>query len=164
MYIKNAAGQFVCFSMISTTNGAPVTGITPTCRRCIDGTFADATGTITEDTGLGFYKMALSQADTNGNNIAYRFIGTGAIDTTINIVTTPGVYRGTVDDGSTTTIEDAGLTSAQTDNYNGRVVVFLTGNLAGQATLITAFNAGTDTLTVNTLTATVTAGDTYLIV
>lgn len=88
MFLKNTSGQFVYFTMINVTTGAPVTGITPTCRRCIDGTFAAATGTITEDTGLGFYKMALSQADTNGNNIGYRFIGTGAIDTVINIVTT----------------------------------------------------------------------------
>lgn len=88
MFLKNTSGQFVYFTMINVTTGAPVTGITPTCRRCIDGTFAAATGTITEDTGLGFYKMALSQADTNGNDIGYRFLGTGAIDTVINIVTT----------------------------------------------------------------------------
>lgn len=88
MFLKNTSGQFVYFTMINVTTGAPVTGITPTCRRCIDGTFAAATGTITEDTGLGFYKMALSQADTNGNDIGYRFLGTGAIDTVVNIVTT----------------------------------------------------------------------------
>ena len=88
MYLKNTSGQHVCFALVSATDGSPITGATPTCRRCIDGTFAAATGTITEDTGLGFYKMALSQADTNGNNISYRFIGTGAVAVVINIVTT----------------------------------------------------------------------------
>ena len=88
MYLKNTSGQFVTFCMISKTDGTPVTGVTPTCRRCIDGTFAAGCGTVTEDTGLGFYKYAMAQADTNGNNIGFRFIGTGAIDTVVNIVTT----------------------------------------------------------------------------
>lgn len=90
MYRKNTAGQFITFTLTLIANGAPATGLTPTCRRCIDGTFAAATGTITEDTGLGFYKMALSQADTNGNDIGFRFLGTGATDVVINIVTTAG--------------------------------------------------------------------------
>lgn len=88
MFRKNTASQFVTFCMISATDGSPVTGITPTCRRCIDGTFAAGGGTVTEDTGLGFYKYAMAQADTNGNNIGLRFTGTGAIDTVINFVTT----------------------------------------------------------------------------
>lgn len=88
MFLKNTAGQFVTFVMINVTTGAPVTGITPTCRRCIDGTFGAGGGTVTEDGSLGFYKYAMAQADTNGNDIGLRFTGTGAIDTVLNFVTT----------------------------------------------------------------------------
>lgn len=90
MYLRNTAGQFITFCMISATDGSPVTGITPTCRRCIDGTFAAGGGTVTEDTGLGFYKYAMAQADTNGVNIGLRFTGTGAIDKEVNFITTAG--------------------------------------------------------------------------
>lgn len=101
MYRKNTASQFVTFCMISSTDGSPVTGITPTCRRCIDGTFAAGGGTVTEDTGLGFYKYAMAQADTNGNNIGLRFTGTGAIDVAINFVTTAADPTDTVRFGLT---------------------------------------------------------------
>lgn len=62
-------------------------GVTWTVRRCIDGTFAAATGTATEDGTTGWYKFAMSQADTNGNNIQFNFTGTGAVPQTVNIVT-----------------------------------------------------------------------------
>ena len=67
-----------------------MTGATWTQRRCLDGTFAAGAATITEDTGTGFYKVALAQADTNGNNIGFNFTGTGAVPQTVNIITTAG--------------------------------------------------------------------------
>lgn len=89
MLRKNTAGQFICFGGINATTGAALTGATFSCRRCIDGTFAAATGTITEDAAAnGFYKMALSQADTNGNDLAFFFTATNAIPVTINALTT----------------------------------------------------------------------------
>lgn len=87
MYRKNTASQFVCFQLILTATGAVATGLSPTYRRCIDGTFAAGGGTITEDSA-GFYKCALAQADTNGNDISYCFTATGAIPVVVNIVTT----------------------------------------------------------------------------
>lgn len=89
MLRKNTAGQFIYFGGINATTGAALTGATFACRRCIDGTFAAATGTITEDAAAnGFYKMALSQADTNGNDLAFFFTATNAIPVTINVLTT----------------------------------------------------------------------------
>lgn len=88
MYRKNVASQFFCFQGVDATTGGIKSGVTWTIRRCIDGTFAAATGTVTEDGTTGWYKMALSQADTNGNDISFNFTGTGAVPQTVNIITT----------------------------------------------------------------------------
>jgi len=88
MFRKNVAGQYIHVQGVDSTTGGIKSGVTWTVRRCIDGTFAAATGTATEDGSTGWYKFALSQADTDGNNIGFNFTGTGAIPQTINIVTT----------------------------------------------------------------------------
>jgi len=88
MFRKNTSGQYIHVQGVDATTGGIKSGVTWTVRRCIDGTFAAATGTATEDGTTGWYKFALSQADTNGNNIAFNFTGTGAIPQTVNIVTT----------------------------------------------------------------------------
>lgn len=90
MYRKNTAGQFVGVQLVLTATGAIATGLSPTVRRCIDGTFAAGGGTVTEDTGTGGYKYAMAQADTNGNNISLWFTATGAIPVCINFITTAG--------------------------------------------------------------------------
>lgn len=88
MFRKNVSGQFLHFQGVDATTGGIKSGVTWAIRRCIDGTFAAATGTVTEDGTTGWYKMALSQADTNGNDIGFNFTGTGAVPQTVNIVTT----------------------------------------------------------------------------
>lgn len=88
MFRKNTSGQFIHFQGVDATTGGIKSGVTWTIRRCIDGTFAAATGTVTEDGTAGWYKMALSQADTNGNDIGFNFTGPGAVPQTVNIVTT----------------------------------------------------------------------------
>jgi len=88
MFRKNTAGQFIHVQGVDSTTGGIKSGVTWTVRRCIDGAFAAATGTATEDGTTGWYKFALSQADTDGNNIGFNFTGTGAIPQTVNIVTT----------------------------------------------------------------------------
>lgn len=88
MFRKNTAGQFIHFQGVDASTGGIKSGVSWTVRRCIDGTFAAATGTVTEDGTTGWYKFAMSQADTNGNNIAFNFTGSGAVPQTVNIVTT----------------------------------------------------------------------------
>ena len=88
MLRKNVAGQFIHFAGIVASTGAALTGATFSYRRCIDGTFAAGGGTITEDTGLGFYKVALAQADTNGNDLGFFFTATTAVPVAINVITT----------------------------------------------------------------------------
>ena len=109
MFRKNVAGQFIHFQGVDTATGGIKSGVTWTARRCLDGTFAAATGTATEDGTTGWYKFALSQADTNGNNCAINFTGTGAVPQTVNFVTTA------LDPTSTA----FGLSIAKTTNITG---------------------------------------------
>lgn len=88
MYRKNTASQFICFQMLLTATGAVATGLSPATRRCIDGTFAAGGGTATEDGTTGSYKYAMSQADTNGNDISFIFSAATAMPVCVNIVTT----------------------------------------------------------------------------
>jgi hypothetical protein len=79
MYRKNVAGQFLPFALINATTGAALTGATVTAVRTIDGgSQAACTGTVAE-MGGGQYRLALSQADTNGDNIGYLLTASGAI-------------------------------------------------------------------------------------
>lgn len=87
MFRKNTSGQFISFQGVDATTGGIKSGVSYTVRRCIDGTFAAATGTVTEDSTNGWYKFAMSQADTNGNNISFNFTGSGAVPQTVNIIT-----------------------------------------------------------------------------
>lgn len=88
MYRKNVSGQYLYFGLLNATTGAALTGATVTAKRSIDGgAQASATGTVTEDAG-GQYHLALSQADTNGNDIGYLFTATSAIPVNISVVTT----------------------------------------------------------------------------
>ncbi len=88
MLRKNVAGQFVYLAAVNATTGAALTGATISMRRSIDGTFAAGGATITEDTGLGFYKVALTQADTNGNDIGYFFTATNMVPICLTALTT----------------------------------------------------------------------------
>lgn len=87
MYRKNVAGQFLYFAMV-TTAGVADTAATVTVKRCIDGgAQATAGGTVTHRGG-GQYELALTQADTNGNNLSFFFTATGDVPVEKTIVTT----------------------------------------------------------------------------
>lgn len=76
-----------------------------------------------------------------------------------------GLFAGAcTSNGTTTTVVDTTLTESATDFWKGRVVIFTSGDLKGQATKITAFNSTSDTLTVETLTGSPQSGDLYIIV
>lgn len=63
----------------------------------------------------------------------------------------------------TTTVIDTDLTETTTDHYKTRIVTFTTGNIAGQASDITAYNGTTKELTVTALTDAPSAGDVFVI-
>lgn len=54
----------------------------------------------------------------------------------------------TIASGSTSTVINTDLTEATSDQYKGRALYFLTGNLAGEIVEITAYNGTTKALTV----------------
>lgn len=68
---------------------------------------------------------------------------------------------GTSDSGTTTTMVDAARTEADTDYWVGALIVFTSGNIAGQARYITAFNAATDTITFAPATTQAVSTQTY---
>lgn len=76
-----------------------------------------------------------------------------------------------VGSGSTTTAlvlnsstgVDGGAPNATNDTYAGRIVVFLTGALADQATSVESYDAGTKTLTIAAVTGAASAGDLALL-
>lgn len=75
------------------------------------------------------------------------------------------IIQGSITGSSTTTdLVDSSLTQSDVDFWKGRIVIFTSGALAGQATDITAFDPGTDTLTVTALTSAPSVADTYVIV
>ncbi len=123
MYRKNVAGQYLYFTLVNATSGAALTGATVTAKRGIDGAAqASCTGTVTEDAG-GQYHIALSQADTNGNNIGYLFTATNAIPVNISIVTTAA---------DPTDAVRFGLTALPNANAEAAGGLFTRGTGAGQ--------------------------------
>jgi hypothetical protein len=92
----------------------------------------------------------------------------------INGATTPALnlersatalYRGAITGASTTTtLVDNGLTQSAANHWQGRVVIFTSGVLALQATVITGFTPATDTLVVTALTGAPSVSDQYVIV
>lgn len=89
MYRKNTSGQHLGFAAINASTGAAMTGTTGfAAYRVVDGgTQASATGTVA-DKGNGQYDFALSQADTNGNDVSILFTLTGMVPVEKTIVTT----------------------------------------------------------------------------
>jgi hypothetical protein len=80
-----------------------------------------------------------------------------------------GIVLGTSDNTgftATSSIMDTTITEATADHFNGRVIVFTSGALAGQATLITdyALNTGRGRFTFSTLTEAVPNSTTFVIV
>jgi len=76
-----------------------------------------------------------------------------------------GIVAGIVGTGSTTTsiANCTGFTEATNDHFNGRLITFLTGNLAGQQTQITDYVGSTQTFTCAALTEAPANTDTFVI-
>lgn len=144
MLRKNTASQILCFAGVNATTGAALTGASWTGRKCLDGTFSSLTATVTEDTGTGFYKVALAQGDTNANDLAYFFTATNAVPVCINALTTAADPSDTVRfgltalpnvaSGSAGAIVTAGTGTAQISTSSGQVLL-QTGTGTGQLNL-----------------------------
>lgn len=87
---KNQALANFPFLMTDSTNHNPLTGLTVTATRSIDGA-AFASGTIANMTEVsaGIYQCDLGAGDLNGDTIVLRFTATGADDLFVTLVTEP---------------------------------------------------------------------------
>lgn len=70
---------------------------------------------------------------------------------------------GTADSGSTTTMVDAARTEADDNYWKGRIILFTSGNIAGQCAIIMDFVAATDTFTFIPPTTQAVSTQTYVI-
>lgn len=73
------------------------------------------------------------------------------------------LVTGTCGSGSSTSVITTDLTEATNDHYNGRVLTFRSGALAGQSTSISDYNGTTKELTTAVLTEAPSNGDTFVI-
>ena len=85
---KNVTGQFVCFEMLSTTNGSAVTTGTPVVYIVgNNGTQSTGAGTSAHK-GNGVWAYAPTQAETNYDHIAFTMVLANAFTQTVNVYTT----------------------------------------------------------------------------
>jgi len=87
---RNVASQVIGAQMVSATDGSAFTG-SVTCSVTINGG-TQATGTVGSGActheGNGYHTYAPSQAETNGQLVAFTFTGSGAIPVTVQVFTT----------------------------------------------------------------------------
>jgi hypothetical protein len=115
---KNISGQIVAFQAISSTDGSDVTTGSPVVYYTIDGgTQAQTTASAVHE-GNGQWTVALTQAETNGDHIAFSFVLTGAISQTLNVYTI---------DADVTNL-DAAISSRSTFNSASDQVTVSTNN------------------------------------
>lgn len=93
---------------------------------------------------------AADKLESHAAGVLNVVVGTGSTTTAIVLNATTGI--------------NGAAPSATNDFYNGRVLVFLTGSLAGQATDVTDYDGATVTATVTALTGAPSAGDTAVLV
>ena len=87
---KNQALTAFPFLMTDSTNHNPMTGLTVTAARSLDGAaFASGTlGAITEISG-GMYELDLGAGDLNANTVTLKFTASGADDLFVTLITEP---------------------------------------------------------------------------
>lgn len=87
---QNQALATFMFLMTDDTNHEPLTGLTVTCTRSIDGgAFGAGTLANVVEVSNGVYAVDFGSGDLNGKNIILRATAIGADDTFERIVTTP---------------------------------------------------------------------------
>lgn len=85
---KNVASQSVGAEMITAADGTIFTGAVSVLVTINNGTQTAGGGTAPAHEGNGYHSYTPTQAETNGDHIAFTFIGTGAISATIQVYTT----------------------------------------------------------------------------
>ena len=100
---KNVAGQAIGAQLVNSTDGSAVTSGTTTVYRTGDNGTQASIGTATHK-GQGYWSIALSQANTNYDHIAFTFVNSNAVDATVQVFTSfPQSQDHTTDIGSLVT-------------------------------------------------------------
>jgi len=138
-YLKNAAGQFLYFTLVSKTDGSAVTSGTVTGYRSLDGGSQTAvTGTIAHK-GNGQWQLALSQADTNGDEIGFLFTHASAVPVSVCVVT-DGKKVSSLNDLSSTAVQAAA--AAALSSYDPPTKAEMDAGLSGVSAPTSAEVAG----------------------
>lgn len=171
---KNTAGQVIGAQMIDATTGAAFTGAVSVSVTKDGAAQAAGGGSAPVHEGNGFHTYVPTQAETNGDHVAFTFTGTGAIPVTIQVYTADKAAMDalnaaakvigfcTIGSGATTTsiplsaINIGGLTSVGADALAGSMFEVrgdtpTTTALGGKKVTIASNTAGaTPTLTLAT--------------
>lgn len=83
---KNVAGQRISAHLVSRTDGSDVTTGTTTVYVTVDGTQSAGAGTVTHS-GQGSWTYEPTQAETNGDHIAFTFKNSTAVSALVNVYT-----------------------------------------------------------------------------
>jgi hypothetical protein len=85
--LRNVAGQYVAFVMVSVADGSGVTGLSPVVKVTKDGgSQTTGAGTVTE-LGGGQYRYAITQAETDAGVVMVLASGTGAVNAGLTVFT-----------------------------------------------------------------------------
>ncbi len=131
-------------------------------------TFPNATLASTTNITAGTITTATNVTTVNGlasgvitaTSIAADAIGASELASDA-VTEIRSLASGTSDSGSTTTMVDAARTEADNNYWTGQIIVFTSGNIAGQARTITNFVAATDTITFSPATTQAVSTQTY---
>lgn len=125
-----------------------VTGAVGSVTGNVDGNVAGSVASVTAEVTADVTK--LSGSATAADNLEASALG--IVSSSVN------------DASATTTSFVSALTEATDDHYNGRIVVFTSGAVAGQATDITDYTGATKTIAVTALTEAPANSVTFVIV
>jgi hypothetical protein len=84
---KNVASQSIGAEMITAADGTAFTGTVTVLITIDNGTQSASGGTAPAHEGNGYHSYTPTQAETNGDHIAFTFTGTGAIPATVQVFT-----------------------------------------------------------------------------
>jgi hypothetical protein len=84
---KNVASQSIGVEMITAADGTAFTGAVSALVTIDNGTQTAGGGAAPAHEGNGYHSYTPTQAETNGDHIAFTFTGTGAIPSTVQVYT-----------------------------------------------------------------------------
>lgn len=85
---KNVGSQSIGAQMITAADGTAFTGSVSVSVTVDNGTQGAGGGTAPAHEGNGYHSYTPTQAETNGDHVAFTFTGTGAIPATVQVFTT----------------------------------------------------------------------------